>query len=98
MRGTNGKKKPSKRNVRHLSGVDDFTPHDLRRTTSTGLTRMGFPRFIADRFLNHVEPGVGRVYDRYDYLKEKTEAAQAWSRHLKSVIGEADNVVQLSVS
>lgn len=96
VRGTNGNKKPSKRNVRHLSGVADFTPHDLRRTFSTSITRLGFPRFIADRLLNHVEPGVGRVYDRYGYLKEKTEATQAWGRHVRSVLGEADNVVQLA--
>ena len=98
VRGTNGKKKPSKRNVQHLSGVDDFRPHDLRRTTSTGITRLGFTRFVADRLLNHVEPGIGGVYDRYSYAKEKAEAAQAWSRHLRSIIGEAGNVVQLAAS
>ncbi len=94
-RGTNGKRKPSKRNVRALSGVKDFRAHDLRRTIATRLTRLGFSRFLVDRLLNHVEPGVGRVYDRYDYLKEKTEAMNAWSRHLASAVGEGGDVVQM---
>ncbi len=93
--GTNGNKKPSKRNIRALSGVKDFQPHDLRRTFSTGLTRLGFSRFIVDRLLNHTEPGVGRVYDRHDYLKEKTEAMDAWGRHLRSLVIEADKVIQM---
>ena len=94
VRGTNGKKKPG-RNIRDASGVQDFTPHDLRRTFSTGLTKLGFTRFVVDRLLNHAEPGVGGVYDRHDYLKEKTEAADAWGRHLQKIVGKAGDVVQL---
>ena len=81
--------------VRKLSGVGDFEPHDLRRCFSTGITRLGFSRFLADRLLNHVEPGVGRVYDRYDYFREKVEASAAWGRHLSAVVGEGNGVVQL---
>lgn len=81
--------------VREKSKVSDFSAHHLRRTTATGITRLGFSRFIADRVLNHVEGGVGRVYDRYEYLKEKREALEAWARHVASVIGEGDNDVQL---
>ena len=97
VRGNNGKKKPG-RNSRAKSGVKDFTPHDLRRTLSTGLTKLGFTRFIVDRLLNHVEPGVGGVYDRHDYLKEKTEAMDAWGRYLRGLVGEAKKVVQLRPS
>ncbi|MDA1023724.1 MAG: tyrosine-type recombinase/integrase [Proteobacteria bacterium] len=94
VRGAYGKKK-SGRSIRDSSKVNDFTPHDLRRTLSTGLTKLGFSRFIVDRLLNHVEPGVGGVYDRYDYRKEKTEAAEAWGRHLEGIVGDSGNVVQL---
>ena len=82
--------------VRERSSVSNFRPHDLRRTCMTGITKLGFSRFIADRVLNHLEPGVGRRYDRYDYLKEKTEALNAWARYLEGITGEADTVVQLS--
>ena len=94
LRGTNGSKKPG-RNIRGKSGVKDFRAHDLRRTFSTGLTRLGFSRFIVDRLLNHSDSGIGRVYDRHDYLKEKTEAAEAWGRHIEGIIGDATKVVQM---
>ncbi len=83
-------------NVRKLSKIEDFQIHDLRRTASTGITRLGFPRFVADRVLNHTEQGVGRVYDRNDYLREKTEALEAWARHLEHVTGRGGNVVTLA--
>lgn len=81
--------------VRELSGVADFRAHDLRRTCETGITRLGFPRFIADRLLNHVDSGVGARYDRYEYLKEKREAAEAWGRWLAGVVGEPETVAQM---
>ena len=82
--------------VRGLPGVEDFRAHDLRRTVQTGITRLRFPRFIADRLLNHVEPGVGSRYDRHDYLREKTEAADAWGRWLANVVGAEGAVVQMT--
>jgi integrase len=63
-----------------------FTPHDLRRTAATRMTEMGIPRFIVDRILNHTEQGVGRVYDRYEYLKEKRAALEAWGRRLDEIL------------
>ena len=93
MRG-NGNKKSS-RNIRDVSGVKDFRSHDLRRTFATNLTQLGFSRFIVDRLLNHAEAGVGKVYDRHDYLKEKTEAAEAWGRHIEGIIGGSPKVVQM---
>jgi hypothetical protein len=49
--------------------------------------------------LNHVEPGVGRVYDRYEYLREKRAALEAWGVRLEEIISgkKADDgkVVQL---
>jgi integrase len=63
-----------------------FAPHDLRRTAATRMTELGFTRFIVDRILNHVEPGVGRVYDRYEYLREKRAALEAWAHRLEEII------------
>lgn len=76
-----------------------FTPHDLRRTASTRMTELGFTRFIVDRILNHTEPGVGRIYDRYEYLKEKRAALDAWGRRLDEILAgkkaAGDNVVTM---
>jgi integrase len=63
-----------------------FAPHDLRRTAATRMTELGFTRFIVDRILNHVEPGVGRVYDRYEYLREKRAALEAWALRLEEIV------------
>jgi integrase len=76
-----------------------FAPHDLRRSAATRMTELGFTRFIVDRVLNHVEPGVGRIYDRNDYMREKRQALEAWAVRLEEVLSgrKADDgrVVQL---
>jgi len=81
--------------VQKLSGVTDFTPHDLRRTLRTNVTPLGFDRFIGERVLNHAEQGVSAIYDRYDYLDQKRDFLEAWARHVAQKIGRSDNVVQL---
>ena len=81
--------------VKRLSGIPDFASHNLRRTVSTECTRLGFSRFLVDRLLNHTEQGVGRVYDRHDYLKEKTEIIDAWARRLRNIL-EGGKVVQIT--
>ena len=85
--------------VKAASGVSDFRSHDLRRSCGTGITSLGFPRFIMDRCLGHVEPGVGSRYDRHDYLQEKTAALDAWAARLTEILtGEPmpENVVELA--
>jgi integrase len=63
-----------------------FAPHDLRRTAATRMTELGFTRFVVDRLLNHTESGVGSVYDRYEYLREKREALEAWAARLEEIV------------
>ena len=66
-----------------------FTAHDLRRTTSTGMARLGVSPFIVDRVMSHIDQTVrGRHYDRYDYDKEKRDALEKWSRYLENLISE----------
>ncbi len=79
--------------IKNLSGVANFRAHDLRRTASTGMTKLGHTRFIVDRVLNHTEVGVGRVYDRHDYLAEKTAALESWGLKLRQLLGIGGNVV-----
>ena len=50
------------------------------------MTELGFTRFIVDRILNHAEAGVGRVYDRYEYLREKRAALEAWALRLEEIV------------
>lgn len=71
------------------------TPHDLRRTLTTGISRLGFNRLVQDKVTNHKDSSVGGIYDRYDYAKEKQQALEAWARKLDEIIHghTADNVL-----
>jgi integrase len=56
------------------AGVEEFAPHDLRRTCRTLMAAERVPGHIAERCLNHKLKGVEGIYDRYDYLEERREA------------------------
>ncbi|MGF1625958.1 MAG: tyrosine-type recombinase/integrase [Alphaproteobacteria bacterium] len=88
---------PSKtvNDIRKASGVADYAAHGLRRTCSTGMTKLGHTRFVADRVLGHVEGGVGRIYDRHDYMPEKRAALESWSLKLRQLLKLGGNVVVL---
>jgi integrase len=63
-----------------------WTIHDLRRTVATGLGKLGTPRFIIARVLNHVDGSVTGIYDRYEYLEEKRQALGAWAEYLEGLV------------
>ena len=73
--------------VRDITGIE-FTGHDLRRTAATQMASMGIPRFTVQKILNHVEPGVTKIYDRYSYDAEKKEALETWSRRLTALVSD----------
>ena len=77
--------------------VEYFTAHDLRRSVTTGMTSIGVGLFIVGKVLNHAEQGVtGKVYDKYDYLKEKKDALDRWGRKLEAIItGKKAKVIAL---
>ena len=66
-----------------------WTTHDLRRTATTGMARLGVPLHVADALLNHksgVVRGVAAVYNRYAYLDESRNALEAWEQHLRTLL------------
>lgn len=65
-----------------FKGLEQFTPHDCRRTVATGLSVLGYPRLIVQKVLNHVDTSVTAVYDRYGYDTEKREALSRWTEML----------------
>ena len=77
--------------------MNHFTPHDLRRTVATIMTGEGVPRLTVSKILNHSEGGMTRIYDRYDYAKEKRQAVEIWERKLRNIIfGEKAKIINLS--
>jgi integrase len=79
----------------------DVTVHDLRRTTATGLQRLGIRLEVTEAVLNHVSgtrAGVVGIYQRHDWSAEKRAALNAWARHILALAGGAadgGNVVPL---
>ena len=74
-----------KRRLDEGSEVQDWRIHDIRRSVASGLARMAFEPHIVERVLNHATTAAGplaRVYQRYDFEKEKRLALEAWARHL----------------
>lgn len=56
--------------LREATGLERFTPHDLRRTAATWLGEMGIRPDVIERVLGHKLPGVAAVYNRADYRRE----------------------------
>ena len=51
----------------------------------TELGKLKVAPHIAERVLNHVQPGMTDVYDRGAYLDEKREALQRWAERLNTL-------------
>jgi integrase len=72
--------------------VPRATPHDLRRTFATFVTRLGFGKDAMNRILNHRDRSVGSVYDRYTYAAEdKAIMTSVASEILRLVEGGGDS-------
>ena len=77
-------------------GIERVTPHDLRRTCLTWITRLGFGRDAMDRVANHRTSTVTDVYDRHGYADEDKRIMAAVARHVLGIVeGGTSNVVSL---
>jgi integrase len=74
-------------------GIEQFTPHDLRRTAATFMAQMGFMDEVIDAVLNHKKQGVIKVYNQYRYDKEKQQALETWERKLNSILTSTQSKV-----
>jgi integrase len=62
-----------------------FVLHDLRRTATSCMARLGIEPHVADRVLNHTAGtirGVARTYNRFQYLDERRLALEALGRFI----------------
>ncbi len=66
--------------------IPHFTVHDLRRTCRSLLASQGVPGHVAERCLNHKLKGVEGIYDRYDYLEERSEALNKIAELLSPIL------------
>jgi integrase len=68
-------------------GIADVTPHDLRRTVITNLTRVTGDANIGKKIANQTLQGVDARYNLFAWDKEKEDALKKWEKLLKQIIG-----------
>lgn len=79
----------SKRAFDRGIGVANYTLHDLRRTYSSSMARLGVPIHVTERLLNHVSgtvSGISAVYNRHTYMPEMREAITRYEAFLATTI------------
>ena len=72
-----------------VSGVSDWTLHDLRRTAATGLAGLGVSPHVVEKLLNHTTGalgGVAGIYNRFQYMPEMRAALLKWERHIEALV------------
>ncbi|MEM9556705.1 MAG: integrase arm-type DNA-binding domain-containing protein [Acidobacteriota bacterium] len=85
--------------LREDSGVDGWSPHDLRRTASTILGRLGIQDKINDLVLGHKIRGVlAQHYNHHTYGEELRDAWQALGDHIEGLVGAAQIAPRLSLA
>ena len=69
------------------SGIESFSPRDIRRTFKTIAGAMGISLELRNRLQGHAMTDVGSIhYDRYSYLAEKRTVMQAWIDGLSEIV------------
>src|SRR6516162_1323882 len=65
--------------------VGPWILHDLRRTAGSLMQRVGVRFEVIEAALNHTIKGVAGVYQRHNFIEEKTAALEALARLLKTI-------------
>jgi integrase len=78
------------------AAIEGWRLHDLRRSVASNLARLGVERLTISKILNHSDPTVTGVYDRYGYAAEKRRALDLWADRLQAIVNGNDggNVVK----
>jgi integrase len=80
--------------------IENWTFHDLRRTTASGMARLGIQLPVIEKVLNHTSGsfrGIVGVYQRHSFSEEKRKALNAWSNFVQSVVSprSRENIVTI---
>jgi len=74
------------RTTERMVDIDHWTPHDLRRTVRTGLSRLKCPNEVAEAVLGHARSGIEGTYDLHGYEDECREWLQKWADHMDDLL------------
>lgn len=68
--------------------------HDLRRSSRSLMSRAGIQRDLSERILGHQVGGsVERIYDRFEYRSEKSQALRALAALIENIVGDQEKKV-----
>ncbi|GEA69064.1 hypothetical protein PA3_32220 [Acinetobacter pittii] len=66
--------------------MEDWSPHDLRRTLRTNLSRFGCPTDVAEAVLGHSKKGIEGTYNLHTYENECAMWLQKWADYLEKLL------------
>ncbi|MEG3182492.1 tyrosine-type recombinase/integrase [Novilysobacter erysipheiresistens] len=65
-------------------GIEPWTPHDLRRTVTTGLYEIDVDTYLVKRTLNHATTGVTDThYNKHTFMRQRRAALEGWAAYLE---------------
>ncbi len=70
------------RQTKRMLDIAHWSPHDLRRTVRTGLSRLRCPNEVAEAIMGHSRKGIEGTYDLHTYEDECREWLQKWADYL----------------
>lgn len=70
--------------------VRPWTPHDLRRTASTGMSLLGIDQPIINKVLAHKLGTLEGIYNQNSFIKERQIALTKWNNHIQKIISGPD--------
>lgn len=83
----------------NLLGVDHWTPHDLRRTAATLMSKAKILFEHRERVLNHTLGKLDRIYNQYDFDDEKQVALETLERKINSILtAKKSNVIPITAA
>ena len=83
------------RRDKKMLDIKPWSPHDLRRSIRTGLSRLGCPNEVGEAVLGHSKKGIEGTYDLHQYESECREWLQVWANHLDELVA-GGNVVSIN--
>lgn len=79
----------AKRNFDRDIDIAPYTLHDIRRTFSSVMAKLGTPIHVTEKILNHASgsiSGVAAVYNRHAYQDEMRSALSAYEGYLSKLV------------
>lgn len=68
--------------IRQITGLPNYRPHDNRRTMRTHIESLGVPKEVGEALLNHQKGELEGTYALYNFWKERKEALGLWHEKL----------------